>query len=110
MDKYNDQKFKFSQKEKGRKNMIYSCYPIIIFRENREMTNNNQIGENKEQTIFDHKGNTIMTEDREIHIISKFEEPLIVVLANVLSDEECDELIEMSKIKWSVLKLVHHVM
>lgn len=52
MDKYNDQKFKFSQKEKGRKNMIYSCYPIIIFRENREMTNNNQIGENKEQTIF----------------------------------------------------------
>ncbi|PEC34028.1 2OG-Fe(II) oxygenase [Bacillus cereus] len=79
--------------------MIYSCYPIIIFRENREMTNNNQIGENKEQTIFDHKGNTIMTEDREIHIISKFEEPLIVVLANVLSDEECDELIEMSKNK-----------
>ena len=54
------------------------------------MTNNNQIGENKEQTIFDHKGNTIMTEDREIQIISKFEEPLIVVLANVLSDEECD--------------------
>ena len=32
--------------------MIYSCYPIIIFRENREMTNNNQIGENKEQTIL----------------------------------------------------------
>ena len=49
--------------------MIYSCYPIIFFRENREMTNNNQIGENKEQTIFDHKGNTIMTEDREIQII-----------------------------------------
>ena len=36
------------------------------------MTNNNQIGENKEQTIFDHKGNAIMTEDREIQIISKF--------------------------------------
>src|SRR6478672_6916250 len=63
------------------------------------MTNNNQIGENKEQTIFDHKGNTIMTEDREIQIISKFEEPLIVVLGNVLSDEECDELIELSKSK-----------
>ena len=63
------------------------------------MTNNNQIGENKEQTIFDHKGNAIMTEDREIQIISKFEEPLIVVLGNVLSDEECDELIEMSKNK-----------
>ena len=53
--------------------------------------NNNQIGENKEQTIFDHKGNIIMTEDREIQIISKFEEPLIVVLGNVLlSDEECE--------------------
>ena len=62
------------------------------------MTNNNQIGENKEQTIFDHKGNVIKTEDREIQIISKFEEPLIVVLGNVLSDEECDELIELSKI------------
>lgn len=95
----------FLKKEKGRKNMIYSCYPIIIFRENREMTNNNQIGENKEQTIFDHKGNTIMTEDREIHIISKFEEPLIVVLANVLSDEECDELIEMSKNKMERSKI-----
>ena len=35
-----------------------------------------------------------MTEDREIHIISKLKNPLIVVLANVLSDEECDELIE----------------
>ena len=69
------------------------------------MTNNNQIGENKEQTIFDHKGNTIMTEDREIHIISKFEEPLIVVLANVLSDEECDELIEMSKNKMERSKI-----
>lgn len=63
------------------------------------MTNNNQIGENKEQTIFDHKGNVIKTEDREIQIISKFEEPLIVVLGNVLSDEECDELIELSKSK-----------
>lgn len=29
------------------------------------MTNNNQIGENKEQTIFNHKGNAIMTEDRK---------------------------------------------
>ncbi len=40
-----------------------------------------------------------MTEDREIQIISKFEEPLIVVLGNVISDEECNELIEMSKNK-----------
>ncbi|KAF0823116.1 2OG-Fe(II) oxygenase [Cytobacillus firmus] len=51
----------------------------------------------KEQTIFDHAGNKIITEDREIQIIAKFAEPLIVVLGNVLSDEECDQLIQKSK-------------
>lgn len=51
----------------------------------------------KEQTIFNHAGNKIMTEDREINIIARLHEPLIVVLGNVLSHEECDELIRMSK-------------
>lgn len=51
----------------------------------------------KEPTIFDHAGNKIITEDREIHILAKFAEPLIVVLGNVLSDEECDQLIQQSK-------------
>ncbi|AOZ92698.1 2OG-Fe(II) oxygenase [Paenibacillus crassostreae] len=51
----------------------------------------------KERTIFDHAGNTIKTEDREIRIIAKYEEPLVVVLGNVLSDEECDELINHSR-------------
>ena len=54
--------------------------------------------ENKEQTIFDHAGNTIQT-DREIEIITRLEEPLIVVLGNVLSNEECDELIRLAKAK-----------
>jgi prolyl 4-hydroxylase len=53
----------------------------------------------KEQTIFDHTGNKIKTEDREINIIAKLEEPLIVILGNVLSDEECDQLIRMSEDK-----------
>ncbi|KKK36743.1 2OG-Fe(II) oxygenase [Mesobacillus campisalis] len=53
----------------------------------------------KEPTIFNHIGNKIMTEDREIRIIAKMEEPLIVVLGNVLSDEECDELISLSQNK-----------
>ncbi|WP_243523774.1 2OG-Fe(II) oxygenase [Bacillus pseudomycoides] len=61
------------------------------------MTTKNQTVENKEPTIFNHTGNTIVTEDREIQIISRLEEPLIVVLENVLSDEECEELIELSK-------------
>ncbi|MCR8659751.1 2OG-Fe(II) oxygenase [Paenibacillus endoradicis] len=51
----------------------------------------------KEQTIFDHVGNTIKTEDREIRIVAKYEVPLVVVLGNVLSDEECDELINHSR-------------
>jgi prolyl 4-hydroxylase len=53
----------------------------------------------REQTIFDHIGNKIRTEDREIHIIAKIEEPLIVILGNVLSDEECEGLIRMSEDK-----------
>lgn len=62
------------------------------------------ITENKEQTIFDHIGNKIMT-DREIDIVTRFEEPLIVVLGNVLSNEECDELIRLSKDKMKRSKI-----
>ena len=51
----------------------------------------------KEPTIFNHIGNKIITDDREIKIIARLEEPLIVILGNVLSDEECDELIRLSK-------------
>ncbi|EGQ20677.1 prolyl 4-hydroxylase [Sporosarcina newyorkensis 2681] len=53
------------------------------------------IAENKEQTIFHHVGKKIMT-DREIDIVARIDEPLIVVLGNVLSDEECDELIQLA--------------
>ncbi|GGG67454.1 2OG-Fe(II) oxygenase [Paenibacillus radicis (ex Gao et al. 2016)] len=51
----------------------------------------------KERTIFDHAGNTIKTDDREIRILAKYEAPLVVVLGNVLSHEECDELINNSR-------------
>nr|WP_263327119.1 2OG-Fe(II) oxygenase [Neobacillus sp. Marseille-Q6967] len=51
----------------------------------------------KEPTIFNHLGNKIITEDREINIIARIEEPLIVILGNVLSNEECNELIRFSK-------------
>ncbi|WP_438315508.1 2OG-Fe(II) oxygenase [Sporosarcina sp. FA9] len=60
--------------------------------------------ENKEQTIFGHAGNKIKT-DREIDIITRLEEPLIVVLDNVLSNEECDELIRLSKDKMQRSKI-----
>jgi prolyl 4-hydroxylase len=55
--------------------------------------------QNKEQTIFNHTGNIITTEDKEINIISRFEEPLVVVLDNVVSEEECEALIDMSRNK-----------
>ncbi|MDM5333860.1 2OG-Fe(II) oxygenase [Ureibacillus composti] len=51
----------------------------------------------REVTIFSHNGNTIKTEDKEIQIIARFEEPLVVVLGSVLDDEECEALIQMSK-------------
>jgi prolyl 4-hydroxylase len=51
----------------------------------------------KEPTIFNHTGNKIKTDDREINIIARLEEPLIVILGNVLSDEECEALIRMSQ-------------
>ncbi|EEM06653.1 Prolyl 4-hydroxylase alpha subunit [Bacillus pseudomycoides] len=70
-----------------------------------QMSTKNETVENTELTIFNHTGNTIVTEDREIQIISRLEEPLIVVLANVLSDEECETLIEMSKNKMKRSKI-----
>lgn len=51
----------------------------------------------KEQTILQFTGNKIKTVDREIDVLAKYEEPLIVVLGSVLSDEECDRLIERFK-------------
>ncbi len=51
----------------------------------------------REVTIFSHNGNKIKTEDREINIIARFEEPLVVVLGPVLDDEECEALIQLSK-------------
>ncbi|WP_249595911.1 2OG-Fe(II) oxygenase [Peribacillus frigoritolerans] len=67
------------------------------------MTVDNKIS--KEQTIFNHIGNKIKTEDREINVVARLEEPLIVVLENVLSDEECDGLIELSKNKMNRSKI-----
>ncbi|TDL72086.1 2OG-Fe(II) oxygenase [Rhodococcus qingshengii] len=65
----------------------------------------------KEQTIFNHIGNKIKTEDREINIIARLEEPLIVILGNVMSVEECDELIKLSKDKMhrSKIGVTHEV-
>ncbi|KUP08873.1 2OG-Fe(II) oxygenase [Bacillus coahuilensis p1.1.43] len=52
--------------------------------------------ETKELAIFNHIGNKIKTDDRDVQILAKFHEPFVAVLGNVLSDEECDELISLS--------------
>lgn len=51
----------------------------------------------KEQNLFNFSGNKIYVEDREIDVLVKYEQPLVVVLGSVLDGEECDKLIELSK-------------
>lgn len=51
----------------------------------------------KEQTIINCVGSKIITTDKEIHIIGKIDEPLILILENVLSHAECDTLIDLAK-------------
>ncbi|MBD3921936.1 2OG-Fe(II) oxygenase [Paenibacillus sp. PR3] len=51
----------------------------------------------KEQSIVDASGGDILrTSDRQIRIVDKLEEPLILVLEDVLSAEECDVLIALA--------------
>lgn len=59
----------------------------------------NHTGEVKEATIFNHQGNKIILEDREIDILAKYDEPLVVVLGSVVDEAECDALIELSREK-----------
>lgn len=45
------------------------------------------------------QGNTITTSDREVHVLINMAMPRIVLLGNLLSHEECDELIRLSASK-----------
>ena len=51
----------------------------------------------KETPIFPHTGHTINIENKRIPVLARYGEPLVVILGNVLSDEECDTLIELAK-------------
>ncbi|QGQ99319.1 2OG-Fe(II) oxygenase [Paenibacillus psychroresistens] len=50
----------------------------------------------KEQTIVDSLGNKIITTDKEIRIVGRIDEPLIMILENVLSFAECEALIDLA--------------
>jgi prolyl 4-hydroxylase len=51
----------------------------------------------REQTIINSSGNKIVTTDKVITIVGKIDEPLILILENVLSSSECDALIDLAK-------------
>ncbi|GHH96720.1 2OG-Fe(II) oxygenase [Neobacillus kokaensis] len=55
------------------------------------------------------KGTIISTSDRDIKVLMKIEKPFIVYLDNVLSDEECDRLIEISISRLKPSKVVDSV-
>ncbi|WP_449538554.1 2OG-Fe(II) oxygenase [Ferdinandcohnia sp. Marseille-Q9671] len=50
-----------------------------------------------EQPEIAKKGNLIHTSDRNVKVLSKVEKPFILHLDNVLTIEECDQLIELSR-------------
>jgi prolyl 4-hydroxylase len=43
------------------------------------------------------RGNVISAGDREITVLSRIEQPILAVLAGVLSDDECRQLIELAR-------------
>ncbi|ACS99249.1 2OG-Fe(II) oxygenase [Paenibacillus sp. JDR-2] len=59
----------------------------------------------KEQTIVTSSGNKILTKDKEIRIVGKLDEPLILILDNVLSWAECDLLIDLASARMQRAKI-----
>lgn len=59
----------------------------------------------KEQTIVTSTGNKILTKDKEIRIVGKMDEPLILILENVLSSEECDLMIDLATARMQRAKI-----
>ncbi|SFE81232.1 prolyl 4-hydroxylase [Paenibacillus catalpae] len=59
----------------------------------------------KEQTIVTSTGNKIVTKDKEIRIVGKMDEPLILILEDVLSHAECDLLIDLATARMQRAKI-----
>ncbi|MFD1021080.1 2OG-Fe(II) oxygenase [Thalassobacillus hwangdonensis] len=59
----------------------------------------------KEASIFDHTGNRIHTDDRDVSIIARMEDPMIAILGNVVSNEECEALIRLSETRMKRSKI-----
>ena len=79
--------------------------PIFVYRTLLKLVNNTPVealaGEQQpyiyEIPEIGQKGNIIATSDRDIKVLMRVEKPFILYLENLLSEEECDELIALSK-------------
>lgn len=68
----------------------------IVGNEAIKATEGEQIRYNDEVPGIGRKGNTLYTSDSKINVLSRFERPFLLHLDNVLSPEECSELISLS--------------
>lgn len=59
-----------------------------------------------ERSRFKQDGHYVKTSDREIRVVARVEKPVVVVIENLFSNEECDELINLSKEKLQRSKIV----
>ena len=46
-----------------------------------------------------HQGNIIQTDDRAVRLAFRMDRPVVALVENLFSDEECDELIRLARIK-----------
>ena len=76
--------------------------PIFAYSTLMRITNNQSVSTGEsgpyvyETPPIIREGNIIKTSDREIKILMKVDKPFVLYLDNVMSSEECDELIQMS--------------
>ncbi len=69
----------------------------IVGNEQIKTTESTEIPYEYEVPSIGQKGNMITTADRDIKVLSRIEKPFTLHLDNVLSIEECDELISLAK-------------
>lgn len=79
--------------------------PIFAYKTLLQLANNQQvktIDSRQGPYVYElpeigQKGNLIRASDREIKVLVRVEKPFILYLENLLSEEECDELIKLSE-------------
>lgn len=71
----------------------------IMFKTNLELREESQNNYIYEPPRFPMKENIIHTSDRDVQVIARVEKPVVVVLYNLLSPEECDTMISLAKEK-----------